>query len=442
MPSNAPTPDQFNTDHRVHYDKTAGKFQYEDVETGQEFEWTGKVWVPLVDEELWKAQQAAYSVKGVDENTPAAPVLAREEKRNKKRKKDVDYTTNASERAPVASSSTASKPQQPPSAPKQTAVYVTNLPPTTTPSLLASVFSKAGVLLIGDDGEPRVKMYYDDDEKFKGDALVMYFKEGSVDLAIRLLDDTELELGGGYGNMRVKVAEYARSAGGQEKKKKQKVEDKTDSAGADAGDGNGNGNGKADKEKRKATHEEKQKMSRRIKTMQKWVELLLFYSRNIQLTISAQKSKLTWHSDSDSDDPAAPSDGAPLPGASRFNRVVVLKGMFTLAELERDSSLLLELVEEVRDEANTLGEVTSVILYDKEEDGVMTVKFKEQVSAQACIVKMNGRFFDGRRISAALYTGRERFEKSGKGDLDDEEEGQRARLDNFARWLVDGDEQD
>lgn len=35
----------------------------------------------------------------------------------------------------------------------------------------------------------------------------------------------------------------------------------------------------------------------------------------------------------------------------------------------------------------------------KEEDGVMTVKFKEPVSAQACVAKMNGRYFGGRRVS-------------------------------------------
>lgn len=35
----------------------------------------------------------------------------------------------------------------------------------------------------------------------------------------------------------------------------------------------------------------------------------------------------------------------------------------------------------------------------KEEDGVMTIKFKEATAAQACVMKMNGRFFDGRKVS-------------------------------------------
>jgi HIV Tat-specific factor 1 len=87
------------------------------------------------------------------------------------------------------------------------------------------------------------------------------------------------------------------------------------------------------------------------------------------------------------------------------SRVVVLKHMFTLKELEEDPSLLLDLKEDVREECETLGEVTNVVLYDvkqfpsislsshqsffllqKEADGVMTVKFRDPVSAQACII--------------------------------------------------------
>lgn len=124
-------------------------------------------------------------------------------------------------------------------------MWVSNLPPDTTPELLASVFSKAGVLLIGDDGKPRIKMYYDDEGKFKGDALIMYFKEGSVDLAITLLDDSELVLGAGYGNMRVRVAEYDKSSKAEEKKEPA--------------------------EKKKLSHEEKQRVSKRMRTLQKCV---------------------------------------------------------------------------------------------------------------------------------------------------------------------------
>ena len=38
--------------------------------------------------------------------------------------------------------------------------------------------------------------------------------------------------------------------------------------------------------------------------------------------------------------------------------------MFTLTELEEDASLLLDLKEDVREECETLGEVTNVVLFD------------------------------------------------------------------------------
>jgi len=46
------------------------------------------------------------------------------------------------------------------------------------------------------------------------------------------------------------------------------------------------------------------------------------------------------------------------------SRVVVLKHMFTLEDLSKDASLLLDLKEDVREECSTLGEVTNVVLYD------------------------------------------------------------------------------
>ncbi|WRT68944.1 uncharacterized protein IL334_005926 [Kwoniella shivajii] len=423
MPANAPIPGKFEEDPRVHFDKTAGKWQYED-DDGTEYEWTGQAWIPLIDEELWKAQQAAYSVAGVDESTPANAVVARDEKRNKKRKKgEKDYTSNTKDVKEIpnaqASSSTSTSKLQPQSqqqqipAIKKTAVWVTNLPPNTTVDLLASVFTKAGVLLIDDEGNPRIKLYHDDEGKFKGEALIMYFKEGSVDLAITLLDDTELELGSGYGNIKVKVAEYS-DRDKEKDKSEAKKEDKKDSAEHAYSRG----------EKKKLTAEEKHKMTKRIKTMQ---------------------NKIAWHSDDDSDDPGAPLEGAPKPFSNRFNRVVVLKGMFTLDDLAKDPGLLLELKEEVRDEAETLGKVTSVVLYDKEEDGVMTIKFKDPIAAQACVTKMNNRYFDGRVIYAGIYTGKERFRKSGGitsfGDDEQTEKEERERLDNFAQWLVEGEEE-
>ena len=68
----------------------------------------------------------------------------------------------------------------------------------------------------------------------------------------------------------------------------------------------------------------------------------------------------------------------------------------------------------------------------------MTVKFRDPISAQACVLKMNGRFFGGRKIEASLYSGKQRFNRSGAGDEVEGEgdEAEKKRLDNFAQWLL------
>lgn len=43
------------------------------------------------------------------------------------------------------------------------------------------------------------------------------------------------------------------------------------------------------------------------------------------------------------------------------------------------------------------------------------------------------------QIYAGVYSGRERYQRSGVGNFDDEEEGEQERLDKFAHWLVDGE---
>jgi HIV Tat-specific factor 1 len=60
-----------------------------------------------------------------------------------------------------------------------------------------------------DSGESRIKMYEDEKGAFKGDALIVYFRPESVELAIQMLDDTEFRLGspGPNGNMRVQIAD-------------------------------------------------------------------------------------------------------------------------------------------------------------------------------------------------------------------------------------------
>jgi HIV Tat-specific factor 1 len=50
---------------------------------------------------------------------------------------------------------------------------------------------------------------------------------------------------------------------------------------------------------------------------------------------------------------------------------------------------------------------------------------------------MDGRFFDGRRIEAELYSGKQRFKRGTDEDIDGVgDEAEKKRLDDFASWLM------
>lgn len=345
------------------------RWEYED-EDGISYQQdpTTRNWMPIIDEELLKSQQAAYSVPGVDEHAPALD-------HRKKRKIQETFTSAEQEQMPDKHVKK-DKPQQ---KPRETSVYVQGLPLDVTVEEMATVFSKCG--LLSEDpatGQPRIKIYTDSNGRQKGDALVIYFRPESVDLALQLLDETSLR--GDDQLLEVSKASF-------EHKKK-------------SGE---------DQNKKPRPEAEKKKASRRAGKL---------------------NSKLADWSDDDVDK---------LPKANKYDKIVILKGMFSLDELEKDPSLLLDLKDDVREECEKLGEITNVTLYDKEEEGIMRVKFKDAAQAQNCIKLMNGRYFGGAQIVAELHDGRRRYMKTGKNDEDDEGEAEEQRLEKFGAWL-EGDE--
>lgn len=53
---------------------------------------------------------------------------------------------------------------------------------------------------------------------------------------------------------------------------------------------------------------------------------------------------------------------------------------------------------------------------------------------------MNNRYFAGRQISAEIYDGKTRYEKSGARTTmtEEEDENEKARLERYAKWLEEG----
>lgn len=268
-----------------------------------------------------------------------------------------------------------------------TAVYVTSIPLDADKEEIKTVFSKCGMIAEEiDSGEPRIKMYEDQNGQFKGDALVVYFRPESVNLAVTMLDDSDFRLGekGPDGTMKVQIADYSYKKN----------------------------NAAEQQEKGRTNKRDQQKV---IHKTQKMNEKL---------------------ADWDDDDPQTMQEKV-----SKWDKTVVLKHMFTLEEIEEDPAAVLDIKEDIREECEKLGEVTNVQLFDKEPDGVATVKFKTPEAAEACVRMMNGRWFDKRQLVAYVAPGNEKFKKSDsrKAALDSDDEDEEAkRLEKFGEWLERG----
>ncbi|XP_042400083.1 splicing factor U2AF-associated protein 2-like isoform X2 [Zingiber officinale] len=84
---------------------------------------------------------------------------------------------------------------------------------------------------------------------------------------------------------------------------------------------------------------------------------------------------------------------------------VILRNMFTPAELRDDETLQPELEQDVREECSKLGAVDSVKVCENHPQGVILVKYKNQKDAEKCIELMNGRWFGGKQIHASIDNG-------------------------------------
>lgn len=121
---------------------------------------------PIKDEheELIRAQQSAYSIPGVDDNIPDRLLKKRKQEKAKPKQESL----------PVSN----------------TAVYITGLPLDTKMDEMVDIFKKAGVILVDAISQlPKIKMYNDSEGAFKGDALVIYLRAESVELAVDILHD-------------------------------------------------------------------------------------------------------------------------------------------------------------------------------------------------------------------------------------------------------------
>ncbi|KAH6615196.1 hypothetical protein C7974DRAFT_380060 [Boeremia exigua] len=258
------------------------------------------------------------------------------------------------------------------------AVYVSNLPRDTNEYEIEEAFKKYGIIDQGADGNKRIKMYKDDEGNFNGDCLIVYFKKDSVDLAIQMMDDYYLNIEDqSHGTIHVKEADYSY--------KKYTDSDTIAS--------------KLTRKDKKASERNRAELNRKL---------------------------AEW---SDNEEEVAQ---AFVPKKNKWAKVCILRYAFTLSELDEDPGAILDIKEDIRDEAEKYGDVTNVTLYDKEEDGIIAIRFKEFDSAEKFKAANSGRMFAYRKLEITLAEDKPRFKKSARGEEPDSDEEER-NLDKIAR---------
>ncbi|KAG0230196.1 hypothetical protein BGW42_001115 [Actinomortierella wolfii] len=223
----------------MHYVEETGKWTYTDQD-GISFEYDEqlKAWFPMYNEQLIQAQQSAYGETVPDsiEN-----VLSENRKRQHdeisgdeaRRNTDEENDDNDDEEAAIheadliamanlpgagegskyinRNKNKRAKNNQGPKERKPkpiTSVFVTGLPPDADLDEIVDVFKKGGVFMEDDNGQPKIKLYTNDQGQRNGEALVTYLRPESVSLAIDLLDDTEFRPGQKATRMRVQQAVF------------------------------------------------------------------------------------------------------------------------------------------------------------------------------------------------------------------------------------------
>ncbi|ORX94269.1 hypothetical protein BCR34DRAFT_669715 [Clohesyomyces aquaticus] len=236
------------------------------------------------------------------------------------------------------------------------AIYVTGLPLDATVDEIAEVFGRyCGMIAVGTEGEKRVKLYKDEDGNFKGEALIVFFRKESIAQAMRMLDEQPLRIGSGQ-NMKIQEADMSY----------------------------------------------KKNVNAQLKGMTK--------KAHVKNRAAMEREVNDWSED----EPLLASKPLDEKKMNKHNRFVIVKRAFTLEEIQDNPALILDIKQDLREEAEKHGEVTNVVLYDKEPEGVVTVRFKEFSSTEGFIRATDGRFYAGQQLESTVAEHKPKFQKSKK----------------------------
>ncbi|XP_033112010.1 HIV Tat-specific factor 1-like [Anneissia japonica] len=205
-------------------EENASACTYTDPNDGTVFEWdeSKRAWFPKVDEDFLAAYHASYGNSTAE--TPTDTNSAANENTNNE--KGVTNTVNNEPEAGGSKVTPATKKRKQTQEQwfevdeeKNTNVYVSGLPEDITMDEFKELMGKCGIIMVNEETEEqKLKLYKDSDGNLKGDGLCCYLKRESVDLALQLLDESDLR---GH-KISVEVAKFSQRGEYRPQRKKKK----------------------------------------------------------------------------------------------------------------------------------------------------------------------------------------------------------------------------
>ena len=214
--------------------------------------------------------------------------------------------------------------------------------------------------------KPKVKLYKDSDNQIKGDGLCSYIKHESVDLALTILDGSELQ-----GNtISVERAKFELKGEYDPKLKPKKLSKK-----------------------------QLEKAKKQKERLFEWIPDKMRGER------------------------------------AKHEKVVVIKNMFDVKEVDADPGLILDYTNNIRSQCSKFGQVSKVTLYDKHPEGVCQIFFKDPAEADMAVQMLNGRMFHKRVMAVATWDGKSKY------NINESSAEEKERLEQWEKYLEDGGEE-
>lgn len=217
-------------------------YSYTDPEDGTVYDWDHekKAWFPKITEDFLAAYQANYGFNQEGNPDPNKATATSTETAASEPPKSVPPEKPAAVTQSQGPGSQETKPDRAQDVKpkgekrkaeqgwfdidenKNTNVYVSGLPPDIGTDEFVELMSKCGIVMRDPITEEyKVKLYKDREGNLKGDGLCCYLKKESVELAVRLIDETEVR---GY-KLHVEAARFELKGAYDASKKKKKNKD-------------------------------------------------------------------------------------------------------------------------------------------------------------------------------------------------------------------------